>query len=399
MAEDSVIAEFQAITGCEVERAQFYIESANGQLDLALSSFYENAGDVDGDIDQSPAPPAADVQPPAAAAAGAGAGNPSRLGVIRFPDEDSDSDEDEDRQHYAGGSTHSGTAIIGPGGAKKKDKDIVGRLFKRAREAGAEEVGAGVVEPGPSAFRAKTFSGIRVEHIVHEYAKCMPKNLQGGGFKLGSDEAPSQFVGKPEDGAKATEPRTFVLKMWKEGFSLDDGDLRRYDDSANGEFLGNIMRGTIPSELIREAQGGEVHVDMEDHRNEEFVKPKRKVKPFEGSGNVLGSIAPQVVAPSSASTMDPAAAEAKAKSDAKLDESQPTTNIQVRLADGSRLIVKLNHEQTVGVLRQYICTARPQYSSTPFVLATTFPNKELSDDSQTLKAAGLLGAAVLQRLK
>jgi len=377
VSPDSMIAEFQAITGCEVERAKFYIESANGQLDLAISSFYESAGDDFGDMDSADVPPpaAAAVPPPAAApvpTAGSGAG---RIGTINFPDEDSDSDEDEDRQHYAGGSTHSGTAIIGPGGAKKKD--IVGQLFKRARDAGAEEVQGG--EPGPSASRAKSFAG--------------------GGFKLGSDEAPSQFVGKPEDGSKSAPPRTFVLKMWQEGFSLDDGDLRRYDDAANGAFLQNIMRGTIPNELIREAQGGEVHVDMEDHRNEEFVKPKRKVKPFEGSGNVLGSIAPQVVAPSSASATDPAAAEAKAKSDAKLDESQPTTNIQVRLADGSRLIVKLNHEQTVGVLRQYICTARPQYSSTPFVLATTFPNKELSDDSQTLKAAGLLGAAVLQRLK
>ena len=26
------------------------------------------------------------------------------------------------------------------------------------------------------------------------------------------------------------------------------------------------MRGTIPIELVREAKGGEVHVDMEDHR-------------------------------------------------------------------------------------------------------------------------------------
>jgi len=113
----------------------------------------------------------------------------------------------------------------------------------------------------------------------------------------------------------------------------------------------------------------------------------------------LGSIAPQVTAASAGAPSDPAEAESKAKSEAKVDDSKPTTNIQVRLADGSRLILKLNHDQTVGTLRQYICTARPQYSSTPFNLATTFPNKELSDDSQTIKDAGLLGAAVLQRLK
>ena len=27
------------------------------------------------------------------------------------------------------------------------------------------------------------------------------------------------------------------------------------------------MRGAIPAELVKEAKGGEVHVDMEDHRS------------------------------------------------------------------------------------------------------------------------------------
>ena len=42
------------------------------------------------------------------------------------------------------------------------------------------------------------------------------------------------------------------------------------------------MRGSIPPELVKEAKGGEVHVDMEDHREEEFVKPSVKARPFQG---------------------------------------------------------------------------------------------------------------------
>jgi hypothetical protein len=57
---------------------------------------------------------------------------------------------------------------------------------------------------------------------------------------------------------------------------------------------------------------------------------------------------------------------------------------------------------------------RPQYVGTAFALLTTFPNKELVEEGQTLEVlcadrgavqcsglqeAGLLGAAVLQRLK
>ena len=40
--------------------------------------------------------------------------------------------------------------------------------------------------------------------------------------------------------------------MWEFHFSL---------------FQASVMRGSIPAELVKEAKGGEVHVDMEDHRS------------------------------------------------------------------------------------------------------------------------------------
>ena len=93
--------------------------------------------------------------------------------------------------------------------------------------------------------------------------------------------------------------------------------------------MASVMKGQIPDELVKEARGGEVEVDMEDHRMEEFVKPKATVKPFQGSGNVLGSIAPAVSAPAATSAADPAAAEKEAQSKAGVNESNPVANIQV----------------------------------------------------------------------
>ena len=37
---------FQSITGCDAERAQFYLESAGYDLALAMASFYEGEGEV-----------------------------------------------------------------------------------------------------------------------------------------------------------------------------------------------------------------------------------------------------------------------------------------------------------------------------------------------------------------
>ena len=39
--QDDSIKLFQSITGCDAERAQFYLESAGFALDLAMASFYE----------------------------------------------------------------------------------------------------------------------------------------------------------------------------------------------------------------------------------------------------------------------------------------------------------------------------------------------------------------------
>ena len=44
----------------------------------------------------------------------------------------------------------------------------------------------------------------------------------------------------------------------------------------------------MPQELIKEARGGEVNLNMEDHREEEYVKPKKPIKAFSGEGNKLG---------------------------------------------------------------------------------------------------------------
>ena len=46
--------------------------------------------------------------------------------------------------------------------------------------------------------------------------------------------------------------------------------------------------------------------------------------------------------------------EEKARSALATDTSLPTTTVQVRLVDGSRLAATFNHTHTVGDLRQYI---------------------------------------------
>ena len=127
--------------------------------------------------------------------------------------------------------------------------------------------------------------------------------------------------------------KSSVLKLYKNGFVVDDGEVRSYEDEKNKEFLQSIQRGELPRELSRLAEGGEVHLDMQDHRDEEYEPPKPKYKLF-NDGYKLGSPTPTVQ--SNATPTDKAASEDTAKKNLKVDESQPTTQIQIRLSDGSR---------------------------------------------------------------
>merc|ERR1711988_1689722 len=215
-------------------------------------------------------------------------------------------------------------------------------MFKKAREHGAEAVDPNSMgQAAGGASSRPTFTG--------------------SGFKLGSSEdTPSEVV--QGTSKKEEEPREFALKMWQNGFSIDDGPLRDYNDKENREFLMEVMQGHIPRELVREARGGEVMVNMEDHKDQPYEKPKVKVKPFQGSGNVLGSIAPAVVSENANTTAQEASAalsESDAQKQVNVDTSKPMTTLQVRLARGGRLVVKLNESNTVSDLRKYIRLVKP----------------------------------------
>ncbi|XP_022094135.1 NSFL1 cofactor p47-like [Acanthaster planci] len=405
-----LIADFAGVTGVDADRAKFYLESSGWQLQIALGSFYDNDGGNDGAdddvlfheasdefrpsnlrqpevVDLSADEPETEGAP--LAVRGTGRNRPpapsSRFHTVsdfaRDTGADSDSDE-EGQAFYAGGADHgSGQQVVGPRKKKSNTDSMINDLFKSAREHGAQEVGAGsssTSEGTPSSFIFK-----------------------GAGYRLGDSES---GPARPEPGTVGTLPgkeprgRNIILKLWRNGFSVDDGELRGFKDPQNADFLNAISKGQIPMELIREAKGGEVNLDLEDHRDEEYTRPKVKVKPFSGQGSMLGSPVPTVVStPASASAAKQD--EASANQSVSLDESQPVTSIQIRLADGTRLVRKFNHSHTVADVRRYITTARPVYAGQLFALMTTFPNKELTEDSQTLADGKLLNAVIVQRLK
>ncbi|XP_068252281.1 UBX domain-containing protein 2B isoform X2 [Nyctibius grandis] len=228
---------------------------------------------------------------------------------LRKP-ERSMSDDKENQRFYSGDSEYRGLQISGDSNNPSK---IVAELFKEAKEHGAV--------PLDEASRA---SG--------DFSKA--KSFSGGGYRLGdSSQKHSEYIyGENQD-------VQILLKLWRNGFSLDDGELRSYSDPTNAQFLESIKRGEIPVELQRLVHGGQVNLDMEDHQEQEYVKPRLRFKAFSGEGQKLGSLTPEIVS-------TPSSPEEEEKSilnaPVLIDDSMPATKIQIRLADGSRLIQRFN---------------------------------------------------------
>lgn len=189
------------------------------------------------------------------------------------------------------------------------------------------------------------------------------------GFKLGQENELSTAV-KPAPKTAATdmdldEVVERKLTFWKNGFNIDDGELRKYDDPENEEFLKAIKSGRAPIHMLNVAPGQAVEVKVDHRMEQDYVKV---FKTFGGSGQRLGAPTPSLISSSSSSSSSagavaslpgsfptsssfssstptaaaitttsstPAALVSSATS-LNVDESKPITSIQIRLGDGTR---------------------------------------------------------------
>ncbi len=226
-------------------------------------------------------------------------------------------------------------------------------------------------------------------------------HFSGSARTLGGDDAPSRDI------PAATQPRgraervERILHFWQDGFSIDDGDLYRFDDPRNAEILNSIRQGRAPLNIMNVQPGQEVDVEIKQHE-EKYAKPKMQYKPFGGSGQRLGSPTPGVPSMPGAFITEPTApapaqSAAAAPSASEVDDSKPAVTLRISLGSGTRLTSRFNTDQTIGDVYDFVQRAEP--GGRDFVLQTTFPTTDLKDKTKALSdmAEFKRGGAVVQR--
>lgn len=270
-----------------------------------------------------------------------------------------DDDHSKFNDYYAGGEK-SGQLLRGaPEDEESEDEDQVGSIFDKVRRAGGVAGTADDLQAPAQAFRG------------------VGRTLAGG----------------VNEEQQASGPAVHVVTFYRNGvFTVDDGPPRNVDDPANFPFINSISKGECPRELDPGNSAAPVTVNLV--RSDADYEPPARARQaaFVGQGRTLGSSrgAETSAAPGSSQQQQAAATWTG------VDDSQPTTSLQLRLADGSRLVARFNHTHTLGHVRSFISTARSDITG-PYTLATAFPPKTLDDDSVTLVDAGLLNAVLIQK--
>lgn len=118
-----------------------------------------------------------------------------------------------------------------------------------------------------------------------------------------------------------------------------------------------MNRSRAPPSILNVRDGQNVDVRVAKRVNEDYVPPPSSVKAFTGSGHRLGAPVPGVsgasgsgstTMPGSFSTSGivrapgsiaaPAQERASINTRFEVDQTQPTTSVQIRLADGTRFV-------------------------------------------------------------
>ncbi|KAK8994985.1 hypothetical protein V6N11_046050 [Hibiscus sabdariffa] len=401
----ALINSFIEITSSSKEEALFFLESHQWDLDAAVSTFLDSnstavhhphpiAPPVSGAVNNSPTSsppdspdyspsqspsrsrspsPARPSRPPYALRSrrnpdkkpsGSGGGGNTRAvrtlaDLNRTPPGGSDSDSDEGQDYFTGGEK-SRMVVRDP----SKHHDVES-IFNQARQAGAVEGSDDYFLPSSS----RSFSGTA--------------RLLTGETVAPAPPPPPEVV-------------DHSITFWRNGFTVDDGPLRQLNDPANASFMESVMRSECPRELRPADPRTKVELHLV-RRDENYSEPKKRQSAFQGVGRTLGSSS------SSPTPSEPTAAAGSITTAPTpsmglvVDSSLPTTSIQLRLSDGTRMVSRFNYHHTIRDVHGFIDASRPGGARNYQLHTMGFPPKKLTDLDQTVEQAGIANSVVIQK--
>lgn len=348
--QEQLIDQFVNVTSASRDTAQQYLLRNKNDIMNAIEDFYASSG-------KSRSRPSSGI---------------NTLSSLRDKE-----DEDSTNNNFFTGGEKSGLQVEDPNkDKKKKGGSLIDQIFQRARDQLDQP------DTRPSAQEDDEGEG--------------GPTFEGTGFKLGDGTTPSQQIGsaaQPTRQKKVTREITF----WRQGFTVGEGALHRYDDPNNEDVLQELNRGRVPIAILDVEFGQDVDVSVFRKTDEDWTPPKRKVGGFHGLGQRLGSPVPGESPATAEQTPEPVAP--PKPSAAPVDEGEGDSTVQIRFANGKRVSHKFNSSDSINTVYQFVRN-HPHSEARPFILSHSFPVKPIEESEETTVAdAKLKNAVIVQRWK
>ncbi|CAO1948597.1 unnamed protein product [Urochloa humidicola] len=427
----SLVESFCGITSAAPDEAAFFLESHNWALESAVRSYYDSA-DGDAGAEAGAADPAPPPPVPPADGGGDDSGDEDYVGGGG-----GGGDEDEDDEDYVGdddGDDEDAAPVSAAPAAEerrrpskrlKRSHDARGASGSRAggrangagnvrtlsdlgggkRAAGSDEDSGEDEEwaPPPEYYTGGEKSGMvvrdrskRKNNGEEVFKQVKRKGAKPGPFEPRRRSSSRNFTGTgrlltgetvQRDAPQPPEEIVHNIYFWNNGFTVNDGPLRSFEDPANVAFLESIKNSDCPAELEPADGKTKVNVNL-IQKEEDFTEPVKRAAPFQGERRTL-------VAPSDNNTSSASASgSATAPRTITVDDSLPSTSLQIRFADGSRLVARFNTSHTISDVRAFIDATRPE--AREYTLQAGFPPKPLEDATKTIEEAGLANSVIIQ---
>lgn len=375
------LSAFVAVTGAPESIASQYLDRNDNDVEQAINDFYSNEKDPASYKEQRESVTKPQQRPTKPKSMFQSFSDLRNAGAVAGDDED-----DKDDMNFFTGGEKSGLEVENPDkkNKKKTSRSLVEDLLKKAQE-----------EAGKADWRDED----------------KPKSAQGTssfkgqGHSLGSVEqaVESTAVGSSLNDTNAdptSERVTRTITFWKEGFSVDDGKLYKYEDKENEEYLKQLNSGRAPLSLLNVKMFQDVDVNVHKRLEDSYYanqQKKARTFGFEGQGQRLGSPVPGD--PINQFTPEPVVTPTAVNPE-KEEKGEGDSQIQIRLANGERIIRKFNSTDSVELIYEFVSQIVGGNESRPWSLALSFPMTILDDKKQsTILECGLKNSVIIQRWK
>ena len=173
------------------------------------------------------------------------------------------------------------------------------------------------------------------------------------------------------------------LKLYKNGFILDDGEFRDIKEPNNKKFMDEVEKGYIPNELVKKGYT-DLGIELDDNRDKNYEPPKeeKKFQAFTGYGKSVSSVNTQGLHVNKNATSN-------------VDRTRPTCKVNIRLFNGEVVSEDFNLTQPFQDVTNFV---RKKSGSNNFSLLDGFPPRPITGYNKTIQELHLEGSLLTQKI-